>query len=313
MRGCFPPLNKAVRHTILPQVTYKLQHKLLPYFLLTPAFLLIAIFIFLPLFKAFYFAFENYILTAPNERVCIGLGNFSKLLSDETFWLSLKNTIVWVLGSLAGQFVLGFALALLLQKPFRGRSLYRAIVFSPWAISGFLIAVIWKWLLNPQYGPVNALLMKTGLLSAPVAFLSHPNYALPSVITANIWYGIPFFAIMLGAGLSTIPDELYQAAAIDGAGAVQKFVHITLPVLAPVIAASLLLRSIWIFNFADLVWIMTAGGPANKSQILITYLFTTAYKNLNFGYAGAISVTIFLLMASGILAFVLLSKMKNRT
>lgn len=289
----------------------KRQQKLLPYFLLAPALLLITIFIVFPLLKAFYYAFENYTLTAPNEREFAGLENFKILLNDETFWLSLKNTLVWVCGSLIGQFMLGFALALLLQKHFRGRSIYRAVVFSPWAISGFLIAVTWKWLLNPQYGPVNALLMQAGILTAPIAFLSNPDFALASVITANIWYGIPFFAIMLGAGLSAIPEELYQAAAIDGAGGVQKFLHITLPGLAPVIAASLLLRSIWIFNFADLIWIMTSGGPANKSQILVTYLFTIAYKNLNFGYAGALSVAVFLLLAGGIIAFLLLNKMRE--
>ena len=284
------------------------QRSLMPVLMLAPALLLIAVFILYPLVKAFFYSFEQYVLTAPNQRAFIGLDNFAALADDADFYLSLKNTTIWVLGSLAGQFILGFALALLLEKHFRGRTLYRAVVFSPWAISGFLIAVMWKWLLNPQYGPVNQLLLGAGLMERPIAFLSHPDFALPSVIAANVWYGIPFFAIVLGAGLSSIPRELYQAAAIDGAGALQRFVNITVPAMLPVIFAALLLRSIWIFNFADLIWVMTNGGPANKSQILVTYLFTTAYKNLNFGYAGALSVTIFLLLAAGIGAFFLLNR-----
>lgn len=268
------------------------QRSLMPVLMLAPALLLIAVFILYPLVKAFFYSFEQYVLTAPNQRAFIGLDNFAALADDADFYLSLKNTTIWVLGSLAGQFILGFALALLLEKHFRGRTLYRAVVFSPWAISGFLIAVMWKWLLNPQYGPVNQLLLGAGLMETPIAFY-RTRFCPAFGDCRQRLVRHSLFAIMLGAGLASIPRELYQAAAIDGAGALQRFVNITVPAMLPVIFAALLLRSIWIFNFADLIWVMTNGGPANKSQILVTYLFTTAYKNLNFGYAGALSVTIF--------------------
>jgi multiple sugar transport system permease protein len=145
-------------------------------------------------------------------------------------------------------------------------------------------------------GPLPHWLAALGILAAPDNILGDPRLALWGPIVANVWWGIPFFAITLLAGLQAIPEEMYEAAAIDGAGAWSRFRHVTIAYLTPTIAITLLLRTIWIANFGDLVWVMTGGGPANSTQILPTYIFTTAFRKLDFGYASALAMVLLALL-----------------
>ena len=212
------------------------------------------------------------------------------------FWNALGNTVEWTFASLLLQFALGFGLALLLREPFAGRRLVQALVFVPWAVPSFLSGLTFAWLFNPVIGPLPHWLAALGILAAPDNILGDPRLALWGPIVANVWWGIPFFAITLLAGLQAIPEEMYEAAAIDGAGAWSRFRHVTIAYLTPTIAITLLLRTIWIANFGDLVWVMTGGGPANSTQILPTYIFTTAFRKLDFGYASALAMVLLALL-----------------
>jgi multiple sugar transport system permease protein len=267
-----------------------------PYYYLGPALILIALVMVLPLIVGLSYAFRDIRLLAPFSGGFVGFDQFEALFRDRVFWRSLVNTLWWTGGSLVFQFLLGLGLALLLDRPFGGRRLVQAVVFLPWAVPTFLSGLTFAWLFNPVIGPLPHWLAALGILSEPYNILGNPSIALWGPIVANVWFGIPFFAITLLAALQAIPRELYEAAAIDGASAWQRFAKITLPFLAPMIAITVLLRAIWISNFADLVVVMTGGGPANATQILPSYIFTTAYRKLDFGYASAIATALLALL-----------------
>ncbi|NJO38163.1 MAG: sugar ABC transporter permease [Rhizobiales bacterium] len=252
---------------------------------------------FVPLIVGLSYAFQNIAILNAFKSGFVGLDHFRTLLfQDKVFGRALVNTLWWTTGSLVLQFFLGLGLAMLLNRPFAGRRAVQALVFLPWAVPTFLSGLTFAWLLNPVIGPVPHWLAALGMLSEPYNILGDPSLAMWGPIAANVWFGVPFFAITLLAALQAIPNELYEAAAIDGATAWQGFVKVTLPFLAPMIAITVLLRTIWISNFADLVVVMTGGGPANATQILPSYIFTTAYKKLDFGYASAIATALLLLL-----------------
>jgi len=158
------------------------------------------------------------------------------------------------------------------------------------------VALVWEWLYQPNYGVINDVLLRTGVLRDRVAWLSDPGLAMPAVIATNVWRGVPFFAIMLLAGLQAIPEDLYEAARVDGAPVTRRFWHITLPLLRPIIIVATATRVIWTFNYADLIFVMTGGGPANATQITSTYTLLMAYANLDFGYAATLSVVLLVIM-----------------
>jgi multiple sugar transport system permease protein len=236
-------------------------------------------------------AFQDYNMYFLTKKF-IGFKNFCDAFKDPLFLLAIKNTFIWVFVSLIVQFSLGFSLALLLRKPFKGRSIYTGLVFYPWAVSGFVIGLQYRWMFHGSAGVINDLLLRAGLISERIAFLSDPKYALYSAIIANIWYGVPFFAIMLLAALQSVPQELYEAAKIDGANSFRRFISVTIPYVKPVIVNTTLIRFIWIFNFPDIIFSMTNGGPAGSSHILSTLLISKVYNEYNYGIASAIGVTI---------------------
>ena len=238
---------------------------------------------------------------------------FVRSTSDDNFYRALRNTLWWTGASVFLQFVFGLILALLLEQPFAGRAIVQALVFLPWAVPTFLTGLNWAWLFNPVIGPLPHWLYALGIMSEPANILSNPQLAMWGPIVANVWWGIPFFAITLLAALQAIPRDLYEAAAIDGAGAVRRFTSITLPFLAPTIAITVLLRTVWISNFADLIIVMTNGGPADRTQIVASYIFTQAFKALDFGYASAIAlVLLILLLAYSMLIVILRQVLMDR-
>jgi multiple sugar transport system permease protein len=267
-----------------------------PWTYLSPALVLIALLMLVPLVVGMSYAFQQLQLLNPFKRGWVGTANLEAVLRDPVFWNALGNTVEWTFASLLLQFALGFGLALLLREPFAGRRLVQALVFVPWAVPSFLSGLTFAWLFNPVIGPLPHWLAALGILAAPDNILGDPRLALWGPIVANVWWGIPFFAITLLAGLQAIPEEMYEAAAIDGAGAWSRFRHVTIAYLTPTIAITLLLRTIWIANFGDLVWVMTGGGPANSTQILPTYIFTTAFRKLDFGYASALAMVLLALL-----------------
>ena len=263
---------------------------------LAPALLLLTLVMLVPLLVGISYAFRNVQVFDPFDTGWVGLAHFRELLDDPSFWHAAGNTLWWTGLSLLFQFLLGFGLALLLRRPFAGRRLVQAVVFIPWAVPTFLSGLAWAWLFNPVVGPLPHWMARLGLMAKPENLLADPNWAMAGPILANVWYGIPFFAITLLAALHAIPGELYEAAEVDGASSWQRFTRLTLPFLAPTIAITVMLRTIWIANFADLIWVMTNGGPADSTQTLATYIFSTAYTKLDFGYASAVAAALLALL-----------------
>ncbi len=273
-----------------------LQYLVEPFAYLSPAIVLIGTVILIPLIIGISYSFQSIELLRPFNSGWVGFENYAALWSDRKFWIALENTFFWTFWSVSLQFLLGLGLALLLNTQFFGKRLFQALVFLPWAVPTFLSALTWAWLFNPVIGPLPHWLADLGILSEPYNILGDPELAIWGPIMANIWFGVPFFAITLLAALQSIPGELYEAAEIDGASPWQTFSKITLPFLAPMIAITVMLRTIWIANFADLIFVMTGGGPANSTQILSTYIFTTAFRKLDFGYASTIAVALLLIL-----------------
>ena len=267
-----------------------------PWLYTVPSVFLIALIMLVPLALGLSFAFRDLVLLDPDSGGFVGLDNFRQLAGDDAFWSALRNTVTWTVASVGLQFGLGLVLAPLLDVPFRGRGLVQALVFLPWAVPSFLSGLNWAWLFNPVVGPLPHWFVSLGLMRTPDNLLSSPDHAIWGPIVANVWWGIPFFAITLLAALQSIPDDLYEAAAMDGAGAVMRFRAITLPFLAPTIAITVMLRTVWIANFADLIVVMTRGGPADSTQILASYIFTVAFQRLDFGYASAVAAVLLALL-----------------
>ncbi|MBS6766192.1 MAG: sugar ABC transporter permease [Clostridium sp.] len=285
-----------------------MKKKMEPWLFLLPVLVILLLLFGYPLINSIIMAFQNYKLTAPNDIQFNGLENFAKLFGDPDSMMILKNSFIYVIVSVLGQFLLGMMLALALKKQFRGRGIYQSIVFLPWAFSGFVVGLIFRWSFNGEYGVVNNLLMKFGLTDHNIAWLGTPGFSLAVVIMAMIWMGIPFFAIMILAALQSIPSDVYEAADVDGCGTVRQFFQITLPYIKPTLITTVLLRTIWIFNSLDLVVIITDGGPANTSQTLPAYMYSKAFGSYDFGFAAALGVILMLIL--GIYAMVFLKVTK---
>ncbi len=262
-----------------------------PYLYSAPALILIFTIMLVPLVLGISYAFRDVQLLNPFSGGFVGLEHFRALARDADFFRSLKNTVWWTGASVGLQFVFGLILALLLTSPSMAAASSRrwcscrgrCRASSP-ASTGLAV--------QPGDRPAAALAL---CARHPVGAEQHPvdpQLAMWGPIVANVWWGIPFFAITLLAALQAIPRDLYEAASIDGAGPVQRFLSITLPFLAPTIAITVLLRTVWIANFADLIVVMTNGGPADRTQIVASYIFTQAFKRLDFGYASAIALVL---------------------
>ncbi len=241
-------------------------------------------------------SFQNYTLFDLLNIQFIGLDNFVSVVTSPDFPRVAMNSFFWVVCSLFFQLLFGLTLALLMRRRFRGRGIYQAFVFFPWAMSGFLIGLIWRWMFNAQFGVINDLLMKTGMIDAPIPFLADGTWAMAAVIIANIWYGVAFFAIMILAALQSIPEELYEAAAMDGAGRFQQLWSVTLPYILPTMLVTILLRVIWILNFPDIIYSMTNGGPAGSTHIFATFMIEKVIFGQDYGQASAIGVIIVLIL-----------------
>ena len=293
--GAFLLMHARRNHS--PILSNKTKSRMEPYIFIAPVFLLLLIMFGYPLINSFIMAFENYKLTQPDKIYFNGLDNFIRIFSDSDIGLIIKNSLLYVVISVVGQFILGMTLAMALRKKFRGRGLYQSIVFLPWAFSGFVVGLLFRWSFNGEYGVVNDLLLKMGIIHEGIAWLGTPGLSLLVVILAMIWMGIPFFAIMILAALQSIPNDVYEAADMDGCGSVRKFFAITVPYIKPTIIMTLLLRTIWIFNSFDLIVVITSGGPANTSQTLPSYMYTKAFSSYDFGLAAALGIILILVLA----------------
>ncbi|MGI0528860.1 sugar ABC transporter permease [Treponema socranskii] len=269
-----------------------------------PVFIILTLFMYWPVLRGGFIAFQHYTLFDLSKVRFNGFDNFLAIIKDADFpfFQILLNTLIWLFASLILQFILGFSLALLLQKPFPLRGLYSGLVFYSWTLSGFAIGLVWAWIFNGQFGLANDILLRIGLIESPIGFLSNQKIAIFSVVIANVWYGVPFFAIMLLAALQSIPKELYESAELDGAGPFVRMFSITIPYILPTIISTTLLRTMWIMNFPDIIYAMTGGGPANSTNILATQMINKIQKSYNYGQGSAVGVMIiFILLIYAIL------------
>lgn len=226
-------------------------------------------------------------------RPFVGLDNYAEILGDGRFWEAMAHTAFFAVVSVALELVLGLFLALAMDRAFRGRGLVRAAVLVPWAIPTVVAALLWRFLFDAQAGIVNAVLVDVGVLREPIVWFVRAATAWVPVILADVWKTTPFVALLLLAGLQNIDRSLYEAAAVDGAGARWQLRHVTLPLLKPAVLVVLIFRTLDAFRVFDLVYVLTNGGPGTSTEPIALYTFTTLLQNLRFGYGAALSVVIF--------------------
>lgn len=252
-----------------------------PYLLLAPMLAFVAFFMIWPIINVFMMSTESYKVTKPNDRHFIGLENFVK---------TLGNTAIYVLFSVVFQCVLGFWLAWLLTRKFKGRGVVRALALVPWAVAGLMVGIIWNLMLGQTYGVINDMLRRAGLIDMNISWFSSSKMAMLAAVVSNIWRGIPFFTISYMSALSGISDDLYESAKIDGANSAVTLFRITLPMIKDTIIFTTLLRAIWTFNAVDLIVSLTDGGPNRGTTTLALYIMNTFTGSYDYGYASALAV-----------------------
>jgi ABC-type sugar transport system permease subunit len=263
------------------------------YFLIAPTILGIAIVNVYPLLDTVRLSFTNRLLSRPeDETKFIGLDNYSAILSSPGVWNAFKVSLIFTIASVGFSFVIGFALALLLNRPLPGRGILRSIFIIPWAVPAFVAALTWSWMFNDQFGIFASLLKDWGVAKPPIWLGA--DLALFSLTVVMIWKSFPFQLIVLLAGLQAIPGDLYEAAEVDGAVSYQKLRYITLPLIKPVAMISVLLGSINAFNFFTIPWILTRGGPGDATSVLPIYSYTVGFVGGDFGFAATMAVIMFI-------------------
>jgi len=277
-------------------VTDATRERLGRYALLGPAALFVAGVALLPVLFTLWLSLRRQLPIFGVSRF-VGFENYRFLLEDGRFWSASAHTGYFVLFSVTLELALGLGIALLLRQRFPGRGVACALVLLPWAVPSVVAARFWEWIFNSDYGVLNY------LLGTSVNWLGDPRWALPAAILADVWKTTPFVALLLLAGLQVIPEELYRAARIDGANSLQAFRRITLPLLMPVILLVLLFRTMDAARIFDLIFVLTGGGPANRTETLVVYAYKLLYRTLQFGYGSAVAVTTFLFILALSLAY----------
>jgi multiple sugar transport system permease protein len=283
-----------------------------PYALIAPTLVLMAVFLVYPIASVGWFSLRQHTVTQPWKNGFIGFENFRRMLfEDQLFWQSLAFSAKWVVVEVGLQLVLGLVLALIVNETFVGRALARSLVFSPWAVSGVLTTGIWILLYNPSTG-IFQQLAQWGIGDPGTSVLGDPATVFPATVVTELWRGVPFFAILLLADLQTIPNDLYEAASVDGAGRWRRFVSVTLPHLRDAIVLSTLLRAVWEFNNVDLIYTLTGGGPANQTTTLPLYVARKAVDSHDFGYGSALTMAGFVILLFFSILYLRLSKFGSR-
>ncbi|WP_051480540.1 carbohydrate ABC transporter permease [Cellulomonas sp. KRMCY2] len=291
-----------------PLVARRVRSSRAPYALIFPAALLVAVFLVYPVAKVVHSSFRQENVLKPFDDGFIGLANYSAILRDDLFWSSLAFSAKWVGTEVGLQLVFGLCLGLIVNEAFRGRGLARALLFSPWAVAGILTTTIWILIYNPTTG-ITRYLADMGIGSYGTSLLSSSSGAFWAAVLAEMWKGIPFFAIMILADLQSVPGELYEAAKVDGAGRIRRFWSITLPHIKRALLIATLLRGIWEFNNVDLLLTLTGGGPANATTTLPLYVAQTALETKEFGYGSALTMVAFLILFIVCVLYLKLTKM----
>ena len=278
----------------------ELSERALGVFLLAPMAIVLLLVVGYPLVDSLILSLYRVNLANPEQgQPFVGLGNYLYAFRQPAFWYAVQRTFYFTILSVALELGLGLLFAILLNERFRGQLGARLMMIAPWALLTVTNGVLWAWILNPTYGVANALLMRVGLLDAPKAWLSDTFWTMNVIILADAWKTVPNMTLLLLAGLQPIPDDLYEAAEVDGATRWQKLTQITMPLLRPVILVAIALRTIGAFKVFDIIYVLTGnGGPADSTKVISFYAYDQAFRYLYFGYGSAVAwlITAFILI-----------------
>lgn len=273
-----------------------------------PAMIIVGLLFIYPFFSSIFFSFTNKNLIMPTYRF-VGLDNYKAVLSDPNFFNAFFNSIKWTVFSLAGQVFVGFILALALHRVRRFKKLYRTLLIVPWAFPTIVIAFSWQWILNGVYGYLPNMIVKLGLMDAAPPFLTDTTWAFVCLVFINIWFGAPMIMVNVLSALQTVPQEQFEAAKIDGASSWQVFRYITFPHIKVVVGLLVVLRTVWIFNNFDIIYLITGGGPSNATMTLPIFAYNLGWGTKMLGRASAVTVLLFIfLLAVCFIYFSIISK-----
>lgn len=243
-----------------------------------------------PFFNAIYLSFTDKLVGMKEKFV--GFDNYVKIFQDPIYWKSLTNTIIYTVGCIAAKLSLGLLWAVLLNRCFKGKAFFRTVLLIPWAIPGMVAATTWRWMYDSTYGIINSLLISLGVTKIGIPWLSDPDLTLLTTMIVNVWRGIPFFMFSILGALQTLDKQQYEAAYVDGAGALKQFWYITIPSISSVIGITTLLSTIWTFNDFENVYLITGGGPLYSSSTIATYTYDMAFIQNNFARAVSVAISV---------------------
>jgi multiple sugar transport system permease protein len=283
-----PP--RGLRHTLS-----EARREWSAYLFLAPGLLLFSIFTVFALGFAFYLTFHEWSIIEP-DKPFVGLDNYKDMVHDERFRRAVINTLYFTGASVPLGMIVGLAVALLLNLPLHGRGLMRTMYFLPGVTPLVVVAIIWKWLYNGDYGLFNFYLLKLHLIHDPLLWLSDKQLAMPAVVLMSVWTSVGFSMVVYLAGLQAIPEELYEASRVDGAGAWARLRHITLPLLRPSTLFLAVTQIIWSFQVFTQIFVMTSGGPVDRTTTIVYYIYESGFKFFEMGYASTLAFTLFLML-----------------
>ncbi|MFT4007652.1 MAG: sugar ABC transporter permease [Lacrimispora sp.] len=266
-----------------------------------PALIYMMVFIGYPMIQNLILSLKNvdvYTFAKPDAQAFVGLQNYKELFTDANSILSksILNTLIFTVGSIFFQFIIGFGLALLFNQKFPGSSFFRGVTMISWLLPVTVAGLLFKFMFQLNGGIINQFLMSAHLINQPVEWLLNGNTAMAAIITANIWIGIPFNMMLILTGLTTVPEEIYESASLDGANKLQKLVYITIPMIKPAIMSVLTLGFVYTFKVFDLVWVMTKGGPINSTELVSTYAYRLSFEEFQFSRGAASANILFLIL-----------------
>lgn len=268
----------------------QVRQQFLPYLLVAPILLLTGALVLYPMLRGLAISLYDSRSLIPKASEFVGLTNYVWLLSSPTTWTTIRVTLIYVVGTVACAVFLGLVAALLLNVRFKGRGLVRAAITVPWGTPLVASALIWFWMFDPQYGVVNYFLRMLHLTSQGWQWLITPQLALPAIIIVDVWRVFPFGAVVILTALQAVDVNLYDAAAVDGAGGLAKFCYVTLPSIRPSLGITMLLYTIWGMKRFDTIWILTQGGPVDSTNVMAVQIYREAFRNFSVGRASALAV-----------------------
>ena len=287
--------RKDVRETRVRRFFWRAWRERSAYLFIAPGVIIFSIFTLAALIFAFYLTFRRWNIIEP-EKPYVGLTNYDDMIHDERFVQSVLNTIYFTGASVPLTMVIGLVLALLLNQPIRGRAIFRTAYYLPVVTPFVVSALLWKWLYNGQYGLFNYYLLQGHIIDEPLLWLSDKNLAMPAVVLMSVWSGVGFAMVVYLAGLQSIPDELYESAKLDGAGTLRRIRYITIPMLRPTTLFLLVIGIIGSLQVFTQIFVMTSGGPVNKTTTMVYYMYLWAFKYYDMGYASTLAFALFAML-----------------